>query len=313
MIPSKTNRRDGCRDAMLASLKNKMNEYFETQALRLYNNTNMKIALFGKTIAPENGEYMRQLFVKLSENQVGMTVYRPFADIVAAFVPEGVQFSVFNSHTDLNADLMFSIGGDGTILDTVPFILDSGMPLVGINMGRLGFLSSLSKNEIGQAVDSVLSGDYTVEQRTLLELVSPQNVFGDVRYALNELNVIRNPEHSLLAIKVFVDDVYLNTYWGDGILLATPTGSTAYSLSAGGPIIAPNAKNFVITPIATHNLTVRPVVIPDDSVIRIQVEGREKKFVFILLLFDIFSAFDVFHRHRVCVTNPVYLICSMHN
>ena len=265
---------------MLASLKNKMNEYFETQALRLYNNTNMKIALFGKTIAPENGEYMRQLFVKLSENQVGMTVYRPFADIVAAFVPEGVQFSVFNSHTDLNADLMFSIGGDGTILDTVPFILDSGMPLVGINMGRLGFLSSLSKNEIGQAVDSVLSGDYTVEQRTLLELVSPQNVFGDVRYALNELNVIRNPEHSLLAIKVFVDDVYLNTYWGDGILLATPTGSTAYSLSAGGPIIAPNAKNFVITPIATHNLTVRPVVIPDDSVIRIQVEGREKKFVF---------------------------------
>jgi len=240
----------------------------------------MKIALFGKTIAPENGEYMRQLFVKLSENQVGMTVYRPFAEMIKSYVPEGVQYDVFDSHADLNADLMFSIGGDGTILDTVPFILDSGMPLVGINMGRLGFLSSLSKNEIGKAVDSVLSGDYSVEQRTLLELVSPKNVFGDVHYALNELNVIRNPEHSLLAIKVFVDDVYLNTYWGDGILLATPTGSTAYSLSAGGPIIVPNAKNFVITPIATHNLTVRPVVIPDDSVIRIQVEGREKKFVF---------------------------------
>jgi NAD+ kinase len=111
-------------------------------------------------------------------------------------------------------------------------------------------------------------------------LVSPENVFGDVRYALNELNVIRNPEHSLLAIKVFVDDVYLNTYWGDGILLATPTGSTAYSLSAGGPIIAPSSKSFVITPIAAHNLTVRPIVIPDDSEICIQVEGREKKFVF---------------------------------
>ena len=242
---------------------------------------NMKtIALFGKTIAPENGEYMRQLFVKLSESQVGITVYRPFAEMIKDYIPEGVQYTVFDSHTDLNADLLFSIGGDGTILDTVPFVLDSGMPVVGINMGRLGFLSSLSKNEIGKAVDSVLSGDYTVEQRTLLELVSPNDVFGDVKYALNELNVIRNPEHSLLAIKVFVDDVYLNTYWGDGILLATPTGSTAYSLSAGGPIIAPNAKNFVITPIATHNLTVRPVVIPDDSVIRIQVEGREKKFVF---------------------------------
>ena len=240
----------------------------------------MKIALFGKTIAPENGEYMRQLFKKLADNQVEIVVYQLFADIVAAYMPEGVQYSVFHSHEDLKADLLFSIGGDGTILDTVPFVLNSGIPVVGINMGRLGFLSSISKNEIDLAVNSVLTGDYSVEQRTLLELVSPEKVFDDVKYALNELNVIRNPEHSLLAIKVFVDDIYLNTYWGDGILLATPTGSTAYSLSAGGPIIAPNAKNFVITPIATHNLTVRPVVIPDDSTIRIQVEGREKKFVF---------------------------------
>ncbi len=240
----------------------------------------MTIALFGKTIAPENGEYMRQLFAELAKNQVEIVVYQPFAELVKAFVPSGVNYSVFTSNADLNADLLFSIGGDGTILDTVPFVLDSGIPVAGINMGRLGFLSSISKNEIVNAVNSVLTGDYTVEQRSLLELVSPEKVFDDVKYALNELNVIRNPEHSLLAIKVFVDDVYLNTYWGDGILLATPTGSTAYSLSAGGPIIAPNAKNFVITPIATHNLTVRPVVIPDDSTIRIQVEGREKSFVF---------------------------------
>ena len=240
----------------------------------------MTIALFGKTIAPENGEYMRQLFAELAQNQVEIVVYQPFAELVKTFVPGGVNYSVFTSNADLNADLLFSIGGDGTILDTVPFVLDSGIPVAGINMGRLGFLSSISKNEIANAVNSVLTGDYTVEQRSLLELVSPEKVFDDVKYALNELNVIRNPEHSLLAIKVFVDDVYLNTYWGDGIRLATPTGSTAYSLSAGGPIIAPNAKNFVITPIATHNLTVRPVVIPDDSTIRIQVEGREKSFVF---------------------------------
>lgn len=240
----------------------------------------MTIALFGKTIAPENGEYMRQLFAELAKNQVEIVVYQPFAELVKTFVPSGVNYNVFISNADLNADLLFSIGGDGTILDTVPFVLDSGIPVAGINMGRLGFLSSISKNEIANAVNSVLTGDYTVEQRSLLELVSPEKVFDDVKYALNELNVIRNPEHSLLAIKVFVDDVYLNTYWGDGILLATPTGSTAYSLSAGGPIIAPNAKNFVVTPIATHNLTVRPVVIPDDSTIRIQVEGREKSFVF---------------------------------
>jgi NAD+ kinase len=240
----------------------------------------MKIALFGKTIAPENGEYMRQLFKELVDNEVEIVVYQPFAAIVTAFIPQGLHYDVFTSHDDLKADLLFSIGGDGTILDTVPFVLDSGIPVAGINMGRLGFLSGISKSEISMAVKSVITGDYAVEQRSLLELVSPEKVFDDVKYALNELNVIRNPEHSLLAIKVFVDDVYLNTYWGDGILLATPTGSTAYSLSAGGPIIAPNAKNFVITPIATHNLTVRPVVIPDDSTIRIQVEGREKKFVF---------------------------------
>lgn len=240
----------------------------------------MTIALFGKNFSSENAGYLQQLFLELAGNQVDIVVYKPFADLVGAFVPQGVKYGVFHSHADLKADLLFSIGGDGTILDVVPLVLDSGMPVAGINMGRLGFLSSISKNEIGKAVECVLSGNYDVEQRTLLELVSPEKVFGDVRFALNELNVIRNPEHSLLAIKVFVDDVYLNTYWGDGILLATPTGSTAYSLSAGGPIIAPSSKSFVVTPIAAHNLTVRPIVIPDDSEIRIQVEGREKKFVF---------------------------------
>ena len=238
------------------------------------------IALFGKTLAPENGGYMRQLLVKLAAAQIEMTIFKPFSEIIKAYIPEGVGYKVFCSHADLDADLLLSIGGDGTILDTVPYVLDSGIPVLGINMGRLGFLSSVSKNEIELAVESVLTGDYSVEQRTLLELVSPENVFGDVRYALNELNVIRNPEHSLLTIKVDVDDLYLNTYWGDGILLATPTGSTAYSLSAGGPIIVPSSKSFVLTPIAAHNLTVRPVVIPDDSKVRIQVESREKKFVF---------------------------------
>ncbi len=240
------------------------------------------IALFGKTIAPENGDYMRQLFWKLDEVNFEIVIYQPFEEKVKAFIPEGAKYDVFNSRCELKgrADMMFSIGGDGTILDTVPLVLDTEMPVFGINMGRLGFLSSVSKNEIDNAVACVLSEGYTVERRSLIELVSPQNVFGDVRYALNELNVIRSPEYSLLATKVFVDNVYLNTYWGDGILLATPTGSTAYSLSAGGPIIAPNSKNFVITPIATHNLTVRPVVIPDDCSIRIQVEGRESRYVF---------------------------------
>ena len=242
----------------------------------------MNIALFGKSLAAENESLMRQLLEILSQHQVGLIVFKPFAQQIASCVPDCLQYAVFEDNADLSgkAEMLFSIGGDGTILDAVPLVRDSGMPVVGINMGRLGFLSSISKDEMEKAVVSVLAGHYTVEERTLLELVLPDNVFGKERYALNELTVIRHPEHSLLAIKVYVDDVLLNTYWGDGILLATPTGSTAYSLSAGGPILTPNSPNFVITPIATHNLTVRPVVIPDDSVVRIQVEGREKQYVF---------------------------------
>ena len=223
----------------------------------------MKIAIFGKTIAPENEGYLQQLVRELESHQVEVV-------------------NCFNRRepADSDVDMLLSIGGDGTLLDAVPLVGASGIPILGINMGRLGFLSSVAKEEIPQAIRQILDGRYTTENRTLLELVSPNNVFGDVRYALNEINIIRNPEHSLLSIKVFVDDVYLNTYWGDGILLATPTGSTAYSLSAGGPILTPDSHCFVITPIAAHNLTVRPIVITDDSVVRIQVEGRERQFVF---------------------------------
>ena len=241
----------------------------------------MRIAIFGKNLSAENKPYMTTLFEELRECHAAVTVYRPFLEWVSDCLPKELDFSVFSNHQELEADMLFSIGGDGTILDAVPLLGDSGIPVLGINMGRLGFLSSVAKDEISKAIQVVAQGRYTIESRTLLELVSPQGVFpGGVNYALNEINIIRNPEHSLLAIKVFVDDVFLNTYWGDGILMATPTGSTAYSLSAGGPILTPNSRSFVITPIATHNLTVRPIVIPDDSVVRIHAEGREKKFVF---------------------------------
>ncbi len=239
----------------------------------------MRIALFGKALTSENEIYLKQLIQLLLDHGVDVLAYKPFS----GYIPAGFALEHFSNTDDLKGrtDLMLSIGGDGTILDAVPLLRDSGIPVLGINMGRLGFISSVARDEIGEAVEQLLQGHYTTECRTLLELVAPQGVFNDtVNYALNEINIIRNPEHSLLAIKVFVNDVFLNTYWGDGILMATPTGSTAYSLSAGGPILTPDSRSFVITPIAAHNLTVRPIVIPDDSVVRIQVEGREKKFVF---------------------------------
>lgn len=224
----------------------------------------MRIAIYKKTIAPENEVYMQKLMRELTDNHV---------EVVDCFSSRG--------EFDGRVDMLLSIGGDGTMLDAVPLVGDSGIPILGINMGRLGFISSVAKEDIHDTIKQIIEGRYTKESRTLLELVAPKGVFPDkVNYALNEINIIRNPEHSLLAIKVFVNDVFLNTYWGDGILMATPTGSTAYSLSAGGPILTPDSHCFVITPIAAHNLTVRPIVIPDDSVVRIQIEGREKKFVF---------------------------------
>jgi NAD+ kinase len=162
------------------------------------------------------------------------------------------------------------------LLDTLTLVRDSNIPILGVNLGRLGFLSSISKDEILPAIDEVVQGKYTLDQRTVLLLRSPDNLFGDVSYALNELSITKTETNSLAVVDVFVNDKFLNTYWADGLLVATPTGSTAYSLSCTGPIITPGSENFVITPIASHNLTVRPIVIPDNNMIRIRLAGRNQ-------------------------------------
>ncbi|MCK5337275.1 MAG: NAD kinase, partial [Bacteroidales bacterium] len=187
----------------------------------------------------------------------------------------------FSSHDDLkgNADMVLSIGGDGTLLDTVSLVRDSGIPVLGINLGKLGFLSSISRDDIIPAVEKVIKGDYTLDQRTLLHLTAKEGLFGNFSYALNDLTVTRRDSTALVVIHVHVDGVFLNSYWADGLIVATPTGSTAYSLSSGGPIVSPGSENFVITPLAPHNLTVRPIVISDKSEIRIHVEGRDKKYL----------------------------------
>jgi NAD+ kinase len=158
-------------------------------------------------------------------------------------------------------------------------VRDSGIPVMGINVGRLGFLSSIAKDEILPAIDKVIAGDFQIDSRTLVSLIQPKDLFGDLNYALNELTITRKDTTSLIVLHVYIDEKYLNSYWADGLIIATPTGSTAYSLSSGGPILTPDSQNFVLTPIAPHNLTVRPIVIPDMSVIRIIVEGREDQFL----------------------------------
>jgi NAD+ kinase len=174
---------------------------------------------------------------------------------------------------------LFSIGGDGTLLDTIPLVRGSGIPILGINLGRMGFLSSVSKEEISKAVGSVFEGNYKLDQRALLSLIEPKGIYGDLNFALNDLTIYRNNTTSLIVVHVYVDGLFLNSYWGDGLIVSTPTGSTAYSLAVGGPIISPGSQNFVIAPIASHNLTVRPIVIQDTSEIRIRIEGREEKYL----------------------------------
>jgi len=242
----------------------------------------MKIAIFGKKYSPKDREYLSLLIIKLKEINAQICIYKPFFDLLPADLNFPVETEFFSHHKDLSCSILISIGGDGTILDTIPFVRDSGIPILGINLGRLGFLSSISKEEIVTAIDSIAIGEYEVEKRALLKLEKPENIFGEIDFALNDITLYRNNTTSLIVIHVYVDGVFLNSYWGDGLIISTPTGSTAYSLSVGGPIITPGSQNFLIAPIASHNLTVRPVVIQDSSEIRIKIEGREDKYLMTL-------------------------------
>lgn len=239
----------------------------------------MKIAIFGKSYSPEDKEYLKLLFKKLNEFDTELCIYKPYFNLLPKDIGLPSKLKQFSSHKDLSCKFLISIGGDGTILDTVPFVRDSGIPILGINLGRLGFLSSISKNEISTAIESILKGEYSVEKRALLKLQQPSDIFGDLNFALNDITLYRNNTTSLIVVHVYVDGKFLNSYWGDGLIISTPTGSTAYSLSVGGPIITPGSQNFLIAPIASHNLTVRPIVIQDSSEIRIKIEGREEKYL----------------------------------
>ncbi len=174
---------------------------------------------------------------------------------------------------------MISIGGDGTILDTVTAIGDSEIPIVGFNTGRLGFLANNAKEEAKQIVEMLLKGDYELEQRSLLSLETDDKLFGKNNFALNELTVHKKDSASMMTIHTYINDEYLNSYWADGLILSTPTGSTAYSLSCGGPILIPQSKSFVINPIAPHNLSARPIIVSDDVEIKLRIEGREEEFL----------------------------------
>ncbi len=237
----------------------------------------MRIALFGKEFNSNQLDYVRILINTLENKGCKILIWKPFHDFIKDRITFRQEVTLFADHTDLKgqADLLFSVGGDGTMLHSVRLVRDSGIPIAGINLGRMGFLSSIPPGEILAAVEDILENRYRIVKRTLISLVSPLTLFNDFNFAFNELSINKKENSSLVVVHVWVNNQPLHSYWADGLIIATPTGSTAYSLSCGGPILTPDSNNFVITPIAPHNLSVRPVVIPDSSLIRIRVDSRD--------------------------------------
>lgn len=242
----------------------------------------MKVAIYGRKFNDTAIVYVQQLIDCLVENQVELVIYSAFHAYLVPRIKLPANVEVFSQHHELPAHeikYMISVGGDGTMLDTVTLVRDSGIPIIGINMGRLGFLASIAKQEIKTAVDSLMRGHFTIDKRSLIRLESDKELFSGVNYGLNEVTIHKKDTSSMIIIHAYLNGEFLNSYWADGLILATPTGSTGYSLSCGGPIIFPNSENFVITPISPHNLNVRPIIISDNQVITFEVEGRSAHYL----------------------------------
>jgi NAD+ kinase len=242
----------------------------------------MKVAIFGQYYQNDTRPIIKDIFVFFNKNNAELVVEENFLKILFEEKIIEKQYKTFSSHKDLDSsfDVLISIGGDGTILRATTYVRDSGIPILGVNAGRLGFLAKAQKENIGLFLEIVLEKKYTISERTLLELnCSNDDVAIDINFAMNEISVSRKDTTSMITIDTFLNDKHLNSYWADGLIISTPTGSTGYSLSCGGPILTPEVKGFVITPIAPHNLNARPLVIPDDTIIKLKVSGREEQYL----------------------------------
>jgi len=242
----------------------------------------MKVAIFGQYYQNDTRPIIKDIFVFFNRNNVELVIEEKFLKILYQEKIIAKPYNTFRSHTDLDCsiDILISIGGDGTILRAATFVGDSGIPILGVNAGRLGFLAKVQKENIALFLQIVLEKKYTISKRTLLSVTcTPNGMESDINFAMNEVSVSRKDTTSMITIETYLNDEYLNSYWADGLIIATPTGSTGYSLSCAGPILTPEVKGFVITPIAPHNLNARPLVIPDNTIIKLKVSGREEQYL----------------------------------
>lgn len=240
----------------------------------------MNIAIYGRPVHTNQLQKVKNVIETLLDRKDNLIIHQPYADFLKPLIPS-LRGDVFNHSDDLpsDTDFLFSIGGDGTLLDTVFLVKDKGIPVAGINTGRLGFLSSIAAEQVSSAIQSLADGHFSTDARTLIRLESNKDIFKGENLALNEFTLHKKDTSSMITIHAYLNGEYLNSYWADGIMISTPTGSTGYSLSCGGPIIVPQSETFVITPIAPHNLNVRPIVVSDKNVISLEVEGRSHHFM----------------------------------
>lgn len=241
----------------------------------------MKIALYGRPFSDDCKINITGLFQTLKDNKVELFIYSPFLDFLKSNA--GISPAIagtFETHEDVPRDIrfMFSVGGDGTFLKTVSIVQDYGIPIAGINIGRLGFLANITLENMISSIKSIFEGHYSIENRSLIKLDLSDGVLSGFSYALNEVS-IQKRYSSMITIHTYLNDLLLNSYWADGLIISTPTGSTAYSLSVGGPIVTPDSNNFIISPLAPHNLTVRPVIVPDNKIIRLKTDSRDSSFI----------------------------------
>ncbi len=240
----------------------------------------MRIAIYSRGLETELQEGLKLLLAELISYKIEPVFYQDFFNQFYSSINFTEKYSTFNSPDDLeNIDFIISLGGDGTLLDAVTFVGDKGIPVMGINYGRLGFLASIGKHELHTAVKALVQRTFMLDKRTVLHLDANMPLFNGVSYALNEFTIHKKDTSPMVKIHTYLNGEFLNTYWADGLIVATPTGSTGYSLSCNGPVVFPESASFVITPVSPHNLNIRPLIVPDSSIISFEVEGRTDGFL----------------------------------
>lgn len=241
----------------------------------------MKVAIYSRVYESEQREDVQKLVHELEANHIKAIIFSGLYEQIKNEISFANEPQLFHSYNDLDDSIecMISLGGDGTLLDTVTLVRNRNIPMLGINFGRLGFLASLGRKEMGTAVAALKNHTFVKDERTLIHLNSNEPLFGETPYGLNEFTIHKLDTSSMIKIHTYLNGEFLNTYWADGLIVSTPTGSTGYSLSCNGPVVFPESGSFVITPVAPHNLNVRPIVVPDNNVISFEIEGRADSFL----------------------------------